>query len=49
MNTTENKLDKTIGIAELRRELFEGENIIVGKTDNGQSELISGPFATKKV
>jgi hypothetical protein len=29
-------------------ELFEGENIVVGKTDNGKSELISGPFATKK-
>jgi hypothetical protein len=28
-------------------ELFEGENIVVGKTDNGQSQLISGPFANK--
>ena len=24
------------------------ENIVIGKTDNGRSELISGPFATKK-
>jgi hypothetical protein len=30
-------------------ELFEGENIVVGKTDNGQSELISGPFVTNKI
>jgi hypothetical protein len=29
-------------------ELFEGENIVIGNTDHGQSELISGPFATKK-
>ena len=38
----------TISAADIRMELFEGENIVVGKTDNGQSELISGPFATKK-
>ncbi len=37
-----------ISVADIRSELFEGENIVVGKTDNGQSELISGPFATKK-
>jgi len=54
MNTQENKLmngqqcQDTISVADIRSELFEGENIIVGKTDNGQSELISGPFATKK-
>ena len=29
-------------------ELFEGENVVVGKTDYGQSKLISGPFASKK-
>ena len=29
-------------------ELFEGENIVTGKTDNGQSQLVSGPFAKKK-
>jgi hypothetical protein len=28
--------------------LFEGENIVVGKTDYGQSEIVSGPFANKK-
>jgi hypothetical protein len=26
-------------------DLFEGENIVIGATDNGRSELISGPFA----
>lgn len=35
-----------ISAADIRKELFEGENIVVGKTDNGQSELLSGPFAT---
>jgi hypothetical protein len=52
MNTQESKLkDKdsdTISAADIRAELFEGENIVVGKSDYGQSELISGPFATKK-
>ena len=52
MNTQESTLTKegdneTISAADIRAELFEGENIVVGKTDNGQSELISGPFATK--
>jgi hypothetical protein len=37
-----------ISVADIRSELFEGENIVIGKSDNGQSELISGPFATKK-
>jgi hypothetical protein len=47
MNTQESTLDSsdTISAADIRSELFEGENIVVGKTDNGQSELISGPFA----
>ena len=38
----------TISAADIRAELFEGENIVVGKTDYGQSELVSGPFALKK-
>lgn len=37
-----------ISSADIQRELFEGDNIVVGKTDNGQSKLISGPFANKK-
>lgn len=50
-NTQEQNLTgkgSEISVADIRSELFEGENIVVGKTDNGQSELISGPFATKK-
>jgi len=39
--------NESISVADIRNELFEGENIVTGKTDNGQSELISGPFATK--
>ena len=37
-----------ISSADICKELFEGNNIVMGKTDNGQSNLISGPFATKK-
>jgi hypothetical protein len=49
VNTQENALSSNDGIsvADIRSELFEGENIVVGKTDNGQSELLSGPFSTK--
>jgi hypothetical protein len=49
MNTQERTLkdQESISAADIRAELFEGENIVVGKTDNGQSELISGPFAVK--
>ena len=35
-----------ISTADIRKELFEGENVIMGKSDNGQSQLLSGPFAT---
>ena len=35
-----------ISVADIRAELFEGDNIVVGKSDNGQSLLKSGPFAT---
>ena len=47
MNTQERTLkdQESISAADIRAELFEGENIVVGKTDNGQSELLSGPFA----
>jgi hypothetical protein len=48
MNTQERSLNKdSISVADIRNELFDGENIVVGKTDNGLSELLSGPFATK--
>ena len=39
---------ENISTADICAELFEGENIVVGKTDNGQSLLKSGPFANKK-
>jgi adenylate kinase family enzyme len=50
MNTTENVLkdNDAISAADIRSELFEGENIVIGKSDNGQSLLVSGPFANKK-
>jgi hypothetical protein len=50
MNTTENVLkeNEAISAADIRSELFEGENIVIGKSDNGQSQLVSGPFANKK-
>ena len=46
-NTQETSLkeNETISTADICAELFEGENIVVGKTDYGQSELISGPFS----
>lgn len=51
-NTQEKSLleggGEEISTADIRSELFEGENIVVGKSDNGQSQLISGPFAGKK-
>jgi len=52
MNTHElsfqGKDTDTISAADIRKELFESENVVVGETDHGQSLLISGPFATKK-
>ena len=51
VNTQENfikdKDKETISVADIRKELFEGENIIVGKSDYGQSKLVSGPFVSK--
>jgi hypothetical protein len=37
-----------ISVADIRSELFDGENIVTGKTDYGQGQLLSGPFATNK-
>jgi hypothetical protein len=39
---------ENISTADICKELFEGDNIVVGKSDYGQSQLQSGPFATKK-
>jgi len=43
----EQKEEENISTADICRELFEGENIVVGKTDNGRNLLVSGPFANK--
>jgi hypothetical protein len=42
------KEQENISTADICMELFDGDNIVVGKTDNGQSQLKSGPFAKKK-
>jgi hypothetical protein len=49
INTQEQSLNEqeNISTADRCMELFEGENIVTGKTDNGQSKLVSGPFAKK--
>ena len=36
-----------ISTADICKELFEGENIVMNKSDNGQSQLVSGPFVDK--
>jgi hypothetical protein len=43
-----NEEQDNISTADICKELFESENIVMGKSDYGQSELLSGPFATKK-
>jgi len=50
VNTHESTLKEieNISTADICMELFEGDNIITGKTDNGQSQLKSGPFAKNK-
>lgn len=35
---------ESISVADIRSELFDGDNVVVGKTDYGQSQLKSGPF-----
>jgi hypothetical protein len=49
-SSQESKLSnsETISVADIRSELFDGDNIVIGQSDYGRSELISGPFATKK-
>ena len=44
----QNDSEETISVADIRSELFDGENIVVGKTDYGRSELVSGPFSMKE-
>ncbi len=45
--TFNTKEPEAISVADIRSELFDGENVVVGKTDYGQSQLKSGPFAKK--
>jgi hypothetical protein len=47
-NTFSNKEPEAISVADIRSELFDGDNVVTGKTDYGQSLLKSGPFATNK-
>ena len=49
INTQEAKLKEkeNISTADICMELFEGENVVTGNTDHGQSLLVSGPFANK--
>lgn len=46
-STFSSKEPDAISVADIRSELFDGENVVVGKTDYGQSQLKSGPFANK--
>jgi hypothetical protein len=39
------KEQENISTADICKELFDGENVVIGKTDYGQSQLLSGPFA----
>jgi hypothetical protein len=41
------KENENISTADICMELFDGDNIVSGKTDNGVSQLVSGPFANK--
>lgn len=50
INTQEIALEENdeISSADICKELFEGKNIVVGKSDYGQNQLQSGPFSNKK-
>jgi len=43
-NIIQGDVNAEISVADIRSNLFEGENIVVGKSDYGRSELVSGPF-----
>jgi len=49
VNTQETTLgeQENISTADICKELFENENVVIGKSDYGQSQLKSGPFANK--
>jgi hypothetical protein len=50
VSTTEVSLceQENISTADICKELFDSENVVVGKTDYGRSQLKSGPFANNK-
>ena len=39
------KQKQEISVSDIKSELFEGENIVVGKTDNGRSKLTNDIFS----
>lgn len=49
-NTTEKSLETNDepDVDDIRSVLFDGDTVVIGKSDYGQSQLKSGPFATKK-
>jgi ribosomal protein L18 len=49
VNTQEKTLSENdnLSVSDICRELFEGDHIVMGKTDNGLSQLVSGPFSKK--
>lgn len=51
MNTTETVLGDSVATADIRRELFEGENIVIDhkKSDHGVSQLTNLPSGFSKV
>lgn len=49
MNTTESALGDKISVADVRKELFEGDNIVTDKnSDHGLSELIKNKEKQKE-
>ena len=40
MNTQEKNLGVNATLDEIKKELFEGDNIVVGKSDHGLSEIL---------
>jgi len=40
---------ENVSSADICKELFENENVVIGDTDHGQSKKVSGPFANKKI
>ena len=45
-NTQENELlqKDNLSISDIKNKLFEGDNVVINKSDNGKSELVGGPL-----